>query len=124
MTDLKPNPNFSDEQLDAIVHYDAARDEIADLRRRLADAELRVIKAVQAEDVAQFSFETTKRRADRFEAAFKTSLMDHLTARVPKRLRNSVEALADALVDEIAAGTEYDELDVAGHIESWMEERS
>jgi hypothetical protein len=38
MTDIASRP-LSDAQIDALVHYDAARDEIADLRRRLADAE-------------------------------------------------------------------------------------
>jgi hypothetical protein len=96
---------------------------IAELRRQLAAAELRTMKAVAGEDTAQFAFETAKRRADRFEAAFKTSLTDYLTPRVPKKLQNSVEALADVLVDEIAAGTEYDDLGIDGHIESWLEER-
>ncbi len=115
MTDTKPRTDWA-----AADHND---DEINELRRRLAAAELRAVNAVAAEDTAQFAFETAKRRADRFEVAFKASLMDHLTARVPKKLRNTVEALADALVDEIAVGTDYDDLDVAGHIESWMEER-
>jgi hypothetical protein len=127
MTDIASRP-LSYAQLDAIANLDvnladdSSIDEAA--RRRIAAAELSAMKSAQAEDFAQFTVETTKRRADRFEAAFKTSLMDHLRARVPKPLRNSVEALADALVDEIAAGTEYDDLDVAGHIEAWTEERS
>jgi len=130
MTDLTNRP-LSDAQLDAIASLDTnlgddsslLKAENADLRRRLAAAEMRAVNAVAAEDTAQFAFETAGRRANRFEAAFKASLMDHLTARVPKKLRNTVEALADALVDEIAVGTDYDDLDVAGHIESWMEER-
>jgi predicted TPR repeat methyltransferase len=127
MTDIANRP-LSDAQLDAIAALDvnladdSSIDEAAALRR-IAAAELSAMKSAQAEDFAQFTVETTRRRADRFANAFKASLMDHLTARVPKKLRNSVEALADVLVDEIAAGTEYDELDVAGHIESWMEER-
>lgn len=131
MTDLKPNPSLSDAQLDAIAALDVNlgneasmnTSETADLRRRLAAAELRIVKAVAAEDTAQFAFETAKLRADRFETAFKTSLMDHLKARVPEVLENSVEGLADVLVDEIGVGTEYDELDVAGRIEAWMDER-
>lgn len=104
-------------------HTTAPDDEITELRRRLAAAELRAVNAVAAEDTAQFAFETAQRRANRFEAAFKASLTDHLTPRVPKKLRNSVEALADVLVDEIAVGTEYDDLGIEGHIESWLEER-
>lgn len=130
MTDLH-NPQLSDAQLDAIASLDTnladdtslLRAENTELRRRLAAAELREVKALQAEDVAQFSFETASRRANRFEAAFKKSLMDHLKAVVPGRLENSVEAIADDLVDEIATGTDYDDLDVAGHIEARMEER-
>jgi len=115
MTDTKPRTDWA-----AADHND---DEIADLRRRLADAEMRAVNAVAAEDTAQFAFETAKRRAERMEAALKTAFMDHLKAVVPKRLENSVEALADFLVDEVATGTDYDELDIAGHIESWMEGR-
>jgi hypothetical protein len=103
---------------------EGARDaELTELRRRLADAELRAMNAVAAEDTAQFAFETAKRRADRFEAAFKTALADRLRAEVPEALKNTVEALADVLVNEVATGTEYDDLDVAGHVESWTEER-
>jgi chromosome segregation ATPase len=122
MTDIDKRP-FTDEQLEALVHYDAARDNLNDLRRRLADAELRAMKAVSAEDVAQFAFETARRRADRLEAAMKQTFIEQLTARVPENLENSVEGLADVLVDEIAAGTLLDELDVSGHIEAWTEER-
>lgn len=132
MTDLKPNQYLSDAQLDAIAALDTNladdasidRSEVAELRRRLAAAELRAMKAVSAEDVAQFAFETAKRRADRFEAALKQQFMERLAAEVPERLENSVEAIADLLVDEIAAGTLLDELDVPGHIDSWMEDRT
>jgi hypothetical protein len=44
--------------------------------------------------------------------------------RVPESLENSVEGIADLIVDDIAAGTTLDDLDVAGHIEAWTEERS
>ena len=98
--------------------------ELSDLRRRLAAAELRAMKAVSAEDTAQFAFETARRRADRFEATLKQQFTERLAAEVPERLENSVEALADLFIDEIAAGTLLDELDVAGHIESWMEDRT
>jgi hypothetical protein len=123
MTDTQSRP-FTEAQLDAIVHYDAARDEIADLRRRLAETELLAVNAVAAEDVAQFAFETAKLRADRLEAALKQQFMERLTAEVPERLENSVEGLADCLIDDIATGTTLDELDVSGHIEAWTEERS
>lgn len=115
MTDTKPRTDWA-----AADHND---DEINELRRRLADAELRAVNAVAAEDTVQFAFETAKRRAERMEAALKTAFMDHLKAAVPKRLENSVEALADFLVDEIATGTDYDGLGIDGHIESWLEER-
>lgn len=118
------NRPLTESEMDAIVHYDAARDEISHLRQALAGAELRAVKAVQAEDTAQFAFETARRRADRFEAALKQQFTERLTAEVPERLENSVEALADVLIDEIAAGTLLDELDVSGHIEAWTEERS
>jgi hypothetical protein len=130
MTDIANRP-LSDAQLDAIAALDTnlgddtslLKADNADLRRRLAAAELRAVNAVAAEDTAQFAFETAGRRANRFEAAFKKSLMKDLKATVPESLENSVEALADFLVDEIATGTDYDDLDVAGHVESWLEEQ-
>jgi hypothetical protein len=130
MTDLH-NRELSDAQLDAIASLDTnladdkslLKAENTELRRRVADAELRAMNAVAAEDVAQFAFETAKLRANRFETAFKASSMRDLKATVPEVLENSVEALADALVDEIATGTDYDELDIDGHIQSWMEGR-
>jgi hypothetical protein len=115
MTDTKPRTDWS-----AADHND---DEINDLRRRLAAAELRAVNAVAAEDTAQFAFETAKRRAERMEAALKTTFMDRLKATVPEKLENSVEALADFFIDEIATGTDYDDLDIDGHIQSWMEGR-
>ncbi|GAA2159182.1 MULTISPECIES: hypothetical protein [Glycomyces] len=65
----------------------------------------------------------TQHHPGQFEVAFKKCLMDQLKPRVPEALENSVEAIADVLVDQIAAGTDYDDLDVSGHIESWAEER-
>jgi len=109
---------------------DGPESELAELRRRLAvaelravDAETRAINAVAAEEVAQFAFETAKLRADRFEAAFKEGLLEKITPILPEKLENSAEALADCLVDEIAVGTLYDDLVIDGHIQSWLEER-
>lgn len=95
--------------------------ELAELRRRLAAAELRIIKAVAAEDVAQFAFETAKLRANRFEAAFKEGLLEKITPILPDKLENSAEALADLMVDDVAAGTLLDDLDINGHIASYLE---
>ena len=97
--------------------------ESAELRRALAAAELRAMNAVSAEDTAQFAFETARLRANRFEAAFKAGLLEKIMPILPEKLENSAEALADCLVDDIGGGTAYDELDVAGYIESWLEER-
>lgn len=97
--------------------------ELAELRRRLADAELRAMNAVAAEDAAQFAFETARLRANRFETAFKEALLDRITPILPEQLENSAEAIADDMVDDISVGTLYDELDLNGHIEARMEER-
>lgn len=123
MTDTAKRP-LTEEQVDALVHYDAARDEIANLRRLLADAELRAMKATSAEDVAQFAFETAKRRADRLEAALQQSFIDAITSKLPDEFEDAAEAIADVMVDDIAAGTLLDELDVDGHIASWLEGRT
>ncbi|MEU5155617.1 hypothetical protein [Glycomyces sp. NPDC021274] len=84
-------------------------DEAAQLRARLATAE----SLLAAE----------KRRSILLERGLQASFIDHLTPRVPERLENSVEAIADVLVDQIVAGVVYDDLGVDGHIESWAEER-
>jgi hypothetical protein len=97
--------------------------ELAELRRRLAAAELRAMNAAAAEDTAQFAFETARRRADRTEAALQRALIDLITPRLPEALENSAEAIADDMVDDIATGTLYDDLDLNGHIESRMDER-
>jgi len=78
-------------------------DEIADLRRRLAAVEL---------------------RADRLEAAYRPALVKELLPILPENLENSAEGIADCLIDDIAAGTLYDELDINGHIESYLEGRT
>jgi hypothetical protein len=131
MTDIANRP-LTDAQLDAIAALDVNlgneasmnTSETAELRRRLADAELRAMNAVAAEDVAQFAFETAKRRADYAEAALRALLVEHvLMPNVPERLENSVEGLADCLIDDIATGTALDELDVDGHIASWLEDQ-
>lgn len=95
--------------------------ELAELRRRLADVELRLLNAAQREDFAQFSFEDMKRRAERAEAALQKSFIDTLTPKLPKKLRDQAEAIADTMVDDIAAGTLYDELDIDGHVRSYLE---
>lgn len=95
--------------------------ELAELRRRLAAAELRIMKLVQAEDFTQFSFEDMKRRAERAEAALQKSFIDALTPKLPKKLRDEAEAIADTMVDDVAAGTLYDELDIDGHVRSYLE---
>jgi hypothetical protein len=97
--------------------------ELAGLRRRLADAELRAMNAAAAEDTAQFAFETARRRADRAEAALQRALIDLITPRLPEALENSAEAIADDMVDDITTGTPFDELDLNGHIETRMEQR-
>lgn len=98
-------------------------EEVAELRRALAAAELRAVTAVQREDFAQFSFETVKRRADRAEAALRALLVERISPDLPEVLESSAEGIADCLLDDIAAGTTVEELDVSGHVESWMEER-
>lgn len=113
MTDLKPAPAW----------HTTTEDEIAELRRRLAEAELRIINAVAAEDFAQEAFECAKRRADRFEPALQALLIERITPQLPEALENSAEGIADCLIDDIGAGTLLDELDVDGHIASWLEER-
>jgi hypothetical protein len=97
--------------------------ELAELRRRLADAELRAMNAAAAEDTAQFAFETAKRRADRLEAAFKAILLDKITPALPDALENAADAITDTIIDDIAAGTTYDELDIDGHVQAYLEER-
>lgn len=98
--------------------------ELAELRRRLADAELRIMKLVQAEDFTQFSFEDMKRRAERAEAALQKSFIDALKPKLPKKLRDQAEAISDTMVDDVAAGTLYDELDIDGHVQSYLEGRT
>jgi len=116
MTDILSRPEWH-------TTTDGPDAELAELRRRLADAELRAMKAVSAEDTAQFAFETAKRRADRFEAAFKQSLLEKVTPILPEKAENTAEALVEVMVDDIAAGTLLDELEIDGHIASWLEDR-
>jgi len=105
-----------------LVEHTMDRDtEITELRRRLADAELRAMKAASAEEVAQFAFETARRRANRLEAATTALLVEKLLPILPEPLENSAEALADLMVDDIATGTPFEELDINGHIEAWAE---
>lgn len=127
MTDTAKRP-LNEEQIDALVHYDAARDNITNLRRllaaaelRAAEAEARAINAVAAEDVAQFAFETAKLRADRLEPALQKALIDLITPRLPDRSEEAAEAIADVMVDDVAASTTYDELDIDGHVRSYLE---
>jgi hypothetical protein len=84
--------------------------EVAELRARLAAAENRVA--------------AERHRAARMSRALQSAFIDQLKPRVPERLENSVEGIADCLVDEVDNGVAYDDLDVPGHIESWAEERS
>jgi len=117
--------------LNPLVEHTMDRDtEITELRRRLAaselraaEAEARAMKAVSAEDTAQFAFETAKLRADRLETALRPVLVKQLLPILPDKLENSAEGIADCLIDDIATGTLYDELDINGHIEAWAEER-
>ncbi|THV25975.1 hypothetical protein [Glycomyces paridis] len=102
--------------------HTTAEDEVTGLRRALAAAELRAMKSAAAEDSAQFAFECARRRADRAEAALRALLVEHVVLpNVPEHLENSAVALADVLVDDIAAGTLLDELDLAGHVADWSE---
>jgi len=95
--------------------------EITELRRALAAAELRAITAAQREDTAQFAFETAKRRADRAESALRVLLVDRISPELPEVLEGSAEGITDCLIDDIAAGATVEELDVSGHVESWLE---
>lgn len=97
--------------------------ELAGLRRALAAAELRAMKAVAAEDTAQFAFETAKRRADRLEDAVRALLIERLMPNIPEALENSAEGIADCLIDDLASGTPLEELEIDGHVQSWLEER-
>jgi hypothetical protein len=98
--------------------------ELAELRRALAASELRAIKAAQREDFAQFTLETTRTRADRAEAALQRLIIDAITPKLPDAFEDAAEAIADLMVDDIAAGTTYDELDIVGHIQSYLEGRT
>jgi hypothetical protein len=95
--------------------------ELAELRRRLADAELRLLNAAQREDFAQFSFEDMKRRAERAEAAEQQLLIEKITPLLPDEFEDAAEGIADTMVGDIAAGTLLDELDIDGHIQSYLE---
>jgi len=111
--------------LNPLVEHTMDRDtEITELRRCVADAELRAMKAAQAEDTAQFAFETAKLRGNRLEAATTALLIEKLLPVLPEAAENSVEAIADLMVDDIATGTPFDELDINGHIESYLEGRT
>lgn len=73
---------------------DARDTEIADLRRRLADAEHRAMTAASREDFAQFAFETAQRRADRAETilrAVAAVMDDGLTARLDEDARTLLQ---------------------------------
>jgi len=112
--------------------------ELAELRRALAAAELRAITAVQAEDVAQFAFETAKRRADTAEAVLHALLIEHViepltgeldclsdrvdTDEVPDSV---LAAIADDLIEELHGDTTTDELhDIArDRLQGWAEEQ-
>lgn len=98
--------------------------ELAELRRRLAAAELRIMKLVQAEDFTQFSFQDMKRRAERAEAAEQKLLIEKITPLLPDEFEDAAEGIADTMVGDIAAGTLLDDLDIAGHIESYLEGRT
>lgn len=84
-------------------------DDVAELRARLAAAENRVAAARQ--------------RGARMARALQSAFIEQLMPRVPEELENSVEGIADCLVDEVDNGVAYDDLDVPGHIESWAEKR-
>lgn len=115
MTDILSRPEWH-------TTTDGPEGELAELRRRLADADLRAMKAVSAEDTAQFAFETARLRGNRLEAALQKSFIDTITPKLPDEFEDAAEAIADVMVDDIAAGTLYDELDIDGHIASWLEE--
>lgn len=115
MTDIETRPNAwhsISEGPDA---------ELAGLRRALAAAELRAMKAVAGEDTAQFAFETAKRRADRLETAVRALLIERLMPNLPEALENSAEGIADCLIDDLAAGTPLDQLEIDGHVQSWLD---
>lgn len=117
MTDLKAAPAW----------HTTSGDEITELRRRLADAELRTMNAVAAEDVAQFAFETAKRRADTAENALRALLIEYvieprIPVDYPEMTSEAAERIADAVIDGLDEGTDMGDLDVAGHIEALVAE--
>jgi len=57
------------------------------------------------------------------EAALQQLLIERIMPYLPEALENSAEGIADCLVDAIQAGTSLDDLDLDGHIESWLEDR-
>lgn len=57
------------------------------------------------------------------QAALQQLLIERIMPCLPESLENSAEGIADCLVDAIQAGTRLDDLDLHGHIESWLEDR-
>lgn len=57
------------------------------------------------------------------EAALQQLLIERIMPCLPEVLENSAEGIADCLVDAIQSGTSLDDLDLNGHIESWLEDR-
>lgn len=68
------------------------------------------------------TLESTTEAAAR-EADLQALLIERIMPYLPEALENSVEGIADCLVDAIQSGTSLDDLDLDGHIESWMEDR-
>jgi hypothetical protein len=99
--------------------------ELAELRRLLADAELRAIKATQSEDVAQFAFETAKRRADNAEGYLRRVLIEHVVEPATEVLDDYSDKVhskdvPDGLLDDIA-GDLIDDLDGGGTVDGLHE---
>lgn len=88
-------------------------EEVAELRRALADAELRAMKAAAAEDVAQFSFETARRRADTAEAHLIAVLAELVVdSDLPEEAAASI---AESIRQDLDGGLAVDEVPEQAH---------
>jgi phage tail sheath protein FI len=111
--------------LNAPKWHTTAEEETTELRRRLADAELRAMNAIAAEDVAQFAFETAKRRADTLETVLRSVLVEFVIEPITGEAPESVlDSIVDGLLDDLDSGLAVDELpEVARRLLNGAEER-